>query len=466
MLFNSLPFLVFLAATFALYWSLSGHRKIQNWLILIASYFFYGSWDWRFLILIVISSIVDFVVGRAMPPTQGKRRKLLLAISLAVNLGMLGFFKYFNFFIESASQALTLIGLETSESSLNILLPVGISFYTFQTLSYTIDIYRKRFSPTKNWVEFFAFVGFFPQLVAGPIERACNLLPQFEKNRTFDSSLATSGLRLFLWGLFKKMVIADRLAVLVDALYADPSENNGVTAILAGVLFAYQIYCDFSGYSDMAIGTGRLLGFRLMRNFKTPFHSRSTTEFWQRWHISLSSWFKDYLYIPLGGNKVSVAKWTINIAITFTISGLWHGANITFILWGFLCSIPIILERLLGQVRPGAIVTFLLFSLMMIIFRSPDLGSAIVMYSQLADFTSIDFSILFNSVNHPFNVYYTLSLLLVFILTEYGLGTIDFDEALTRFPKAARWSIYYAIVLTIFLFGITDNAPQFIYFQF
>lgn len=466
MLFNSASFLLFLVLVFTLYWGLNGQRKAQNWLILIASYFFYGAWDWGFLVLIAISSMVDFIVGRSMTEAKGFNRKVLLGISLGVNLGLLGFFKYFNFFIESASAGLSAVGFETSMSSLNIILPVGISFYTFQTLSYTIDIYRRQVSPTKNWLEFFAFVSFFPQLVAGPIERARNLLPQFENNRVFSRSLAVSGLRLILWGLFKKMVIADRLAVLVDGLYADPGSNNTLTATLAGVFFAYQIYCDFSGYSDIAIGSGRLLGFKLMRNFITPFQSRSSTELWKRWHVSLSSWFKDYLYIPLGGGHVSTSRWAINIIVTFTVSGLWHGADINFILWGFMCALPIVAERLMKGLKPGVVITFLLFSLTLILFRSESLDGAWVMYCKLFSLNGFHLNALLSIVEDPFDLWYTFGLLGLFVFSEWKMGKPDFDEAMISVRSFFRWSVYYGLLLLIFLFGITDNAPQFIYFQF
>lgn len=341
MLFNSLEFALFLPAVFALYWfvfrrSLQG----QNVFLLIASYVFYGWWDWRFLSLIVISSLTDYVVGIQLARTRVvSRRKLLLITSLVINLGLLGFFKYFNFFVDSFVDAFSLIGMEFQRRSLNIVLPVGISFYTFQTLSYTIDVYRQKITPTRNIVAFFSFVSFFPQLVAGPIERASTLLPQFEKKRVFNYELAKDGLRQILWGLFKKVVIADTCATYVDQAFGHTSSYPGSFLLLGAIFFAFQIYCDFSGYSDIAIGTARLFGFDLMRNFAYPYFSRDMAEFWRRWHISLTTWFRDYLYIPLGGSRG--AKWTTirNVMIVFVVSGFWHGANWTFIAWGLLNAI-------------------------------------------------------------------------------------------------------------------------------
>lgn len=467
MLFNSLSFLLFLSITFVVYWKLTRHHRLQNLLVLLASYVFYGWWDWRFLILIAVSSSADFLIGLAIGSTDNRRKKkCFLTLSLVINLGLLGFFKYFNFFIDSANLALSNFGLGTNIKSLSIILPVGISFYTFQTLSYTIDIYRGKLQPTRNWVEFFAFVSFFPQLVAGPIERASNLLPQFEKPRLFDSSLAVSGLQLIIWGLFKKMVIADRTAIIVDVLFSDPSKCSGPMAALSGILFAFQIYCDFSGYSDIAIGSARLLGFRLMRNFVTPFLSRSMTELWQRWHISLSTWFKDYLYIPLGGNRVSKLRWTGIILLTFTISGLWHGADFHYIVWGFLCAIPLVFERL-GRIRSiGIVPTFLMFSCLLIVFRSESIASAIVMYKQLLVGGWGWAEAMPPSLPHRYDLIYTGLFIILFSSFEFLQKKRDFDEVINTWSRPERWIAYYALILVISLFGVMDNAPQFIYFQF
>ncbi|WP_147299180.1 MBOAT family O-acyltransferase, partial [Winogradskyella eximia] len=338
MLFNSFEYLIFLPTVFLLYWFVfNKHLKLQNLFLLVISYVFYGWWDWRFLALIAFSSFVDYNIGLRLDRTQEQRkRKLLLYISMLVNLGFLGYFKYYNFFIDNFKLAFESIGINMHLSSLQIILPVGISFYTFQTMSYTIDVYRKKLEPTKNVIEFFAYVSFFPQLVAGPIERAKNLLPQFKVKRKFSYDLASDGMRQILWGLFKKMVIADNCAVYVNQIFDAPQDYNSPTLILGAVLFAFQIYGDFSGYSDIAIGTAKLFGFNLMQNFATPYFSRDIAEFWRRWHISLSTWFRDYVYIPLGGSKGGKWMKVRNTFIIFLVSGFWHGANWTFIVWGFL----------------------------------------------------------------------------------------------------------------------------------
>ncbi|PTL98918.1 MAG: membrane-bound O-acyltransferase family protein, partial [Bacteroidetes bacterium] len=305
MLFNSLDFAIFLPIVFLLYWFVSNKNlKLQNLLIVIASYTFYGWWDWRFLSLIMFSTIIDFFIGRSLL-TEGNvsKRKLLLWTSITVNLGFLGFFKYYNFFLDNFITAFSFLGTEINASSLNIILPVGISFYTFQTLSYTIDVYRKKLEPTKDLIAFSAFVSFFPQLVAGPIERATNLLPQFYKKRKFEYNKAVDGLRQILWGLFKKIVIADNCAQIANDVFNNSTEYPGSALVLGVIFFTFQIYGDFSGYSDIAIGTSRLFGFNLKQNFAFPYFSRDIAEFWRRWHISLSTWFRDYLYIPLGGSR-------------------------------------------------------------------------------------------------------------------------------------------------------------------
>ena len=337
MLFNSIEFLIFLPIVFVLYWALNRHRRGQNFLLLLASYVFYGWWDWRFLSLIFISSLLDFMLGSALSGTDDKiRRKLLVGLSLTINLGFLGFFKYYNFFVEEFIQAFQSFGLQLNARTLNVILPVGISFYTFQTLSYTLDVYKRRIEACKDPLAFFTFVSFFPQLVAGPIERASNLIPQFQKDKSFDSDEAVKGLKQILWGLFKKVVIADSCASHADFIFSNHETLPGSLLLLGAVYFAFQIYGDFSGYSDIAIGTARLFGVCLMRNFAYPYFSRDIAEFWRRWHISLSTWFRDYLYIPLGGSRVSKGKAIRNIFIIFLVSGFWHGANWTFLVWGGL----------------------------------------------------------------------------------------------------------------------------------
>ena len=338
MLFNSLDFAVFLPIFFILYWYVTNKNlQLQNFLIVIASYIFYGWWDWRFLFLIFFSSITDYIIGKALQVTEKEKyRKFLLWFSIVTNVGFLGFFKYYNFFLDSFVSAFSFFGKSISVNSLDIILPVGISFYTFQTLSYTIDVYKRKLEPAKDIISFLAFVSFFPQLVAGPIERATNLLPQFYKKRVFEYDKAVDGMRQMLWGLFKKVVIADNCAEYANIIFNNYTDFSGSTLVLGAIFFTFQIYCDFSGYSDMAIGMSRLFGFNLMKNFAFPYFSRDIAEFWRKWHISLTTWFRDYLYIPLGGSKGSISKVIRNTFIIFLVSGFWHGANWTFIIWGLL----------------------------------------------------------------------------------------------------------------------------------
>ncbi|HMQ61601.1 MAG TPA: MBOAT family O-acyltransferase, partial [Flavilitoribacter sp.] len=327
MLFNSIDFAIFLPIVFVLYWFVTNRNlKLQNAFLILVSYIFYGWWDWRFLSLIAFSSVVDFLVGLKMSDLEDPvKRKRLLWVSLIINLGFLGFFKYFNFFTESFAEAFSFFGSEINARTLNIVLPVGISFYTFQTLSYTIDIYRKNIEPTRDALAFFAFVSFFPQLVAGPIERAAHLLPQFYYLKKFSYDEVSYGLKKMLWGLFMKVAVADRLAIYVETIYGHSDLHTGISFAVATIFFAVQIYCDFAGYSLIAIGCAQMFGFDLMENFRRPYFSATFKEFWSRWHISLSTWFRDYVYIPLGGNRVSKARNYLNLFVTFTISGLWHG---------------------------------------------------------------------------------------------------------------------------------------------
>ena len=336
MLFNSFEFLVFLPVVFLLYWFVFRSRRWQNLLVVIASYVFYGWWDWRFLLLIAFTSLCSFGSGLLIERYEGRRRwqQAVSAANIVLNLSILGIFKYYNFFVENLANLLGAAGWHLDWVTMDIILPVGISFYTFQALSYTIDVYQRKLSATHDPVEFFAYISFFPQLVAGPIERATNLLPQFQRNRQFDYAKAVDGCRQMLWGFLKKLVIADNCAVMVNEYWNQYAELPGLSLFLLGVLFTFQIYCDFSGYSDIAIGCARLFGFSLMRNFNYPYFSRSIPEFWRRWHISLTTWFRDYIYFPLGGSRCD--KWKIirNVYIVWAVSGLWHGANWTFVCWG------------------------------------------------------------------------------------------------------------------------------------
>jgi alginate O-acetyltransferase complex protein AlgI len=471
MSFHSLTFVVFLLVVYSIYWRL--RRKSQNWLLLCASYVFYGWWDWRFLGLIVFSSLVDFGVGRALHVAEGqRRRRLLLALSLTTNLGLLGFFKYFGFFVASAAALLAQLGLEPNLPALEIVLPVGISFYTFQTLSYTIDIYRGRVEPTRDPVAFFAFVSFFPQLVAGPIERASNLLPQFLEERSFNEELAKDGLRQMLFGAFKKIVVADSLAVFVNAAFLAP-DASGERLLLATYFFAIQIYCDFSGYSDIAIGCARLFGFDLKTNFSFPYFSRNLREFWQRWHISLSTWFRDYVYIPLGGSRHGVARAAAASVATFVVSGLWHGANWTFVVWGLihgLIFVPLLLMKARGaefasarthaglRELPQILFTFHVVLLAWVFFRAQSLTHAGVVLERV--FTDTD---LWQLARLALRLKLLVALLLVFEWTQRR-HTHPL-QALARAPAWLRWTTYNALALGIFYLGTFSNEP-FLYFQF
>jgi D-alanyl-lipoteichoic acid acyltransferase DltB (MBOAT superfamily) len=475
--FNSLEFFVFLPVIFILYWLIGGKRiKAQNVLIVVASYVFYGWWDWRFLSLIFFSSLVDYTIGLSIGKTEKQsKRKILLWISICVNLGFLGFFKYYNFFIDSLIDSFTFFGQSLSINTLNIILPVGISFYTFQTLSYTIDVYNKKLEPMKNFVGFMAFISFFPQLVAGPIEKATNLLPQFSREHTFKYANAVDGLRQILWGLFKKIVIADNCAKYANIIFNNHTEYNGSTLLLGAFFFAFQIYGDFSGYSDIAIGISRLFGFNLKRNFAFPYFSRDIAEFWRRWHISLSTWFRDYLYIPLGGSRGGINIKIRNIFIIFIVSGFWHGANWTFVVWGALNAIyyiPLLLTNknrvntdlvakgkyfpsLKELVQMG--ITFFLTIIAWVFFRANNLSHALSYLENTFN------SSLFSWVE-IFSI--TIMLLILFFIIlewlgrsgEYAIQKVDFMK------KPIRWSFYVLIIVLMFAF--TREEQQFIYFQF
>jgi alginate O-acetyltransferase complex protein AlgI len=354
MLFNSLSFALFLPVAFCLYWALGTRNfKYQNILLLTSSYLFYACWDWRFMFLLIFSTLLDYFTGIKMSTANTTSlKKFWFWLSITVNLGFLGVFKYYNFFATSFAEALSNVGLQVNPWTLKVILPVGISFYTFHGLSYVIDIYKDRIKPERNFIDYSVFVSFFPLLVAGPIERATHLLPQIQRKRVFESSQAIDGLRQILWGLFKKVVIADQCAYYANMIFNNPNEYAGSTLLLGAIFFTFQIYCDFSGYSDIALGTARLFGIELLRNFAFPYFSRDIAEFWRRWHISLSTWFRDYLYIPLGGSRGGMWLTIRNTFIIFIVSGFWHGANWTFITWGFLNALfimpSIILERIEG----------------------------------------------------------------------------------------------------------------------
>jgi len=480
MLFNSIDFAIFLPIVFILYWFvINKHLKLQNFLIVVASYIFYGWWDWRFLSLIIFSTIVDYSVGLALKKQENKtKRKILLWMSILVNLGFLGFFKYYNFFLDNFISAFSLFGKELQANSLNIILPVGISFYTFQTLSYTIDVYKKKLEPTNDFIVFAAFISFFPQLVAGPIERAANLLPQFRKIRVFEYNKAVDGMRQILWGLFKKIVIADNCAEYANLIFNNSSDYSGSTLILGALFFAFQIYGDFSGYSDIAIGTARLFGFNLMRNFSFPYFSRDIAEFWRRWHISLSTWFRDYLYIPLGGSRGGSWMKVRNTFIIFIVSGFWHGANWTFIVWGALNAIyflPLLLTNnnrknmdivAQGKYLPSIkeifniLLTFSLTVIAWVFFRAENIAHAI---SYLSGIWSTSFFSIPQVMPKK-----TIILIIAFLLIEW-LGRekqYAIAELGLKWKKTIRWMAYYLILMTIYFFGNYSESIEFIYFQF
>ncbi len=487
MFFNSLDFAIFLPIVFVLYWfATQKSLRLQNLLVVVASYVFYGWWDWRFLSLIIFSTLVDYVIGIQLGKAQKQAtRYILLWISISVNLGFLGFFKYYNFFVDNFVAAFTFFENPISPSSLNIILPVGISFYTFQTLSYSIDVYRKKLEPTANFVAFAAFVSFFPQLVAGPIERASNLLPQFYKKRQFEPDKAIDGLRQILWGLFKKVVIADNCAELANTIFNNSDNYSGTTLLLGTFFFALQIYGDFSGYSDIAIGTARLFGFSLMQNFAFPYFSRDMAEFWRRWHISLSTWFRDYLYIPLGGSKGGTWIKVRNTFAIFIVSGFWHGANWTFIVWGTLNAIYFLPLLLLKQNRKNLAVvaqgkylptlrelmsmllTFFFTMVAWVFFRAKNIFHALAylkamfigFIQQAAYIETVDFMMQKISPTLPI-------LILLFIWIEW-LGR-EQQYAIARlgltWKRPLRWAMYYALIILFFYFA--GKPQEFIYFQF
>ena len=468
MLFTSIEFFVFLPIVFALYWLLRRQLRWQNLLVVAASYLFYGWWDWRFLLLIAFTSACSYASGLLIG--SNRWHKTALWGNIILNLAILGLFKYYDFF---AVELANLLGCSGDSVMLNLILPVGISFYTFQALSYSIDVYRGKLEPTRDIVAFFAYVSFFPQLVAGPIERATNLLPQFHRQRQFDYAMAVDGIRQMLWGFFKKVVVADNCATFVDDIWGDFAGQSSINMAVAAALFSIQIYCDFSGYSDIAIGCAKLFGIKLMRNFNVPYFSRDIAEFWRRWHISLTTWFRDYVYIPLGGSRV--AKWKVvrNTFIIFLVSGLWHGANWTFILWGAfhaLLFLPLILmgknrkytdivaaDRWLPSIKElgQMLLTFVLAALGWILFRSQSIGEAIDFYTSL-------FTGGLSGANLPMRtiVFVAIMLLVEWLQRkrEHGLDMSGVRSGVIRY-------VFYVCVLAlIFVFGVFNET--FIYFQF
>jgi D-alanyl-lipoteichoic acid acyltransferase DltB (MBOAT superfamily) len=482
MLFNTLSYAIFLPIVFILYWFVfDKSHKYQNTLLLISSYFFYACWDWRFLFLLIFSTVLDYYTGIKMSDAKNKSyKKFWFWLSISVNLGFLGVFKYYNFFVDSFADAIANFGLHVDPWTLKVILPVGISFYTFHGLSYVIDIYKDRIKAEKNFLDYSVFVCFFPLLVAGPIERATHLLPQIQRNRKFDYNRAVDGLRQILWGLFKKVVIADNCAEFANLIFDNHSSYSGSTLLLGAVFFTVQIYGDFSGYSDIAIGTARLFGIDLLKNFAFPYFSRDIAEFWRRWHISLSSWFRDYLYIPLGGSKGGTWMKVRNTFIIFLVSGFWHGANWTFIIWGLLNALYIMPSIIFNTHRDNLKIvaqgkylptikeviqigiTFCLTVFAWIFFRAKNLSEAfdyiISIFShslfKLPQFRGLTKALI------------TILLTLFFFTLEwigrendFGIQKIGF-----RWNSKLRWLFYFVLVFSIFYFAGKEQV--FIYFNF
>ena len=474
MLFNSIEFIIFLPLVFGFYWLLRKSLRWQNMFVMAASYLFYGWWDWRFLLLIAFTTLCSYVSGRLQERTP---RKWIMWANIILNLLILGLFKYYDFFAQSFAD--TFLGGHSDRLLLHLILPVGISFYTFQALSYSIDVYRRKLAPTRDIIAFFAYVSFFPQLVAGPIERATNLLPQFEKPRKFDYGVAVDGLRQMLWGFFKKMVVADSCANYVDTIFAHPDWYPGSSMPVAAILFSIQIYCDFSGYSDIAIGCAKLFGIKLMRNFNVPYFSRDIAEFWRRWHISLTTWFRDYIYIPLGGSRVPKMRVVLNTFIIFLVSGMWHGANWTFLAWGAfhaLLFLPLILlgknRKYTDTVASGRafpslvelvkmITTFLLAALGWILFRADSIEDA-------WEYIKLMFTHFFEGtpwISSPMDGWILTISITLLIVVEWLNRNEAHEFARQPRQRWLRWSGYIVILFMIGAYMTTNEMP-FIYFQF
>ena len=476
MLFNSFSFVIFLPIVFLLYWFVAKNNlKNQNLLLLVASYFFYACWDYRFLGLLIFSTFLDYFTGIKIAESQGiKQKKAWLLISVLINLGFLGVFKYYDFFVSSFAEAIGMIGLTIHPTLLHVILPVGISFYTFHGLSYVLDIYNDRINAEKNFVDYGLFVSFFPLLVAGPIERATHLLPQFKTERIFNKTQAVNGLRQILWGFFKKVVVADNCAIYVNAVFSDYHHASDIQLIASPILFAFQIYGDFSGYSDIASGTAKLFGIELLRNFNYPFFSRSVSEFWRRWHISLSSWLRDYVYIPLGGSRAGRYAQVRNIFIIFIISGIWHGANWTYVatlvLHAFYIMPSVLLltdrnnleliakNRVLPSIKEisGMILTILLFSFSLIFFRSPSMHDSFSFIGMIG-----------HSYSHVDQLSATYPIISILIMLSFDWFNRANDIPFDNFANINSKRIVYVIVmLLIFFMGAFVNPRSFIYFQF
>ena len=452
-------------------------QKYRNILLLAVSYCFYMAWKWEFALLMLFVTLVNYIFGLKISQNTG-RKKTYLALAVTLTILPLVYFKYANFFIDNFIDLFNYIGFNTSKPLLNVILPVGISFFTFQALSYSLDIYNNKTKVERNFVNFAVFVAFFPQLVAGPIERSSNLLSQFRNKYNFDSNLFLDGAKLFIWGLFKKVVIADRLAIYVDRIYENPDLYSGSTSVVATLFFTIQIYCDFSGYSDMAIGSARILGFKLMQNFNLPYLANSISDFWRRWHISLSSWFGDYLYKPLGGNRVPYFRWVINIYIVFLVSGFWHGANWTFIVWGGLHATYYLIERFGDQLLVKLsferikktslykwfkiVIVFILVAFAWIYFRANSFDDAVLISKNILTFKTGDLYRGASNVTFLMSCVLIVLLVIVQLLQYNKIMSIYFSKS--RLPATIQFVWYLFLLLGISLFGVSSKS--FIYFQF
>ena len=484
MLFNSFEFLIFFPIVLILFFAIP--HRFRWMLLLAASYYFYMCWKPEYIVLILISTVIDYIAGLQIgKATLPSRKKFYLVLSLFSNLGILFFFKYANFFSQSLRDSLQQFNIFYDSPVFDFLLPVGISFYTFQSLSYSIDVYRGSKTPETHLGKFALYVAFFPQLVAGPIERSERLLPQFSQKQSFDYDRFISGARLMLWGFFKKLVIADRLAIYVNAVYNEPAEFPALTLLMATYFFAFQIYCDFSGYSDIAIGASRIMGYDLMENFRQPYLAKSISEFWHRWHISLSSWFRDYLYIPLGGNRVGKMRWYLNLMIVFVVSGLWHGANWTFVVWGFLHGAFLVFAVLVAGLRERwfhfsglsrmpkllnflkIVVTFHLVCLGWIFFRANSLGDALFIVQQISqlNFSPESIEALVVKDLGLAEMLVAIASIGFLLIAHFVLNSQKLSGQIVTFPRSARWAFYYALILGIAFFGVFSQS-EFIYFQF
>lgn len=469
MQFNSIEFLLFFPLVYLTYWYLlRNNLRWQNLFVIVASYVFYGWWNWRLLGLIVFTSLLGWGGGLLIERANRRRAKFLTGLNVAVNLGILAVFKYYNFFAENLVELAESIGVELHISTLNLMLPVGISFYTFQTLSYVIDVYRGQIRATHDICAFFAYVSFFPQLVAGPIERATNLLPQFLERRQFDYGKSVDGLRQILWGMFKKVVIADNCAMIANEVFSHSGDASWLTLVFGALAFTFQIYGDFSGYSDIAIGTSRLFGFDLMANFRTPYFSSSIPEFWRRWHISLNTWFRDYLYIPLGGNRKGKGRQILNTLIVFGLSGLWHGANWTYVVWGLyfaLMSFPYIINKDLRRFEGrwwSILLTFFIVVGGWIIFRAENMMQAGEVFAGIFTLKpGVDWMGLGLSSILTFSTY---GFIIALMVVEKFTQTYNHPLQALRLPRVGRWSLYLLLIFLMLFF--VGRAESFIYFQF